>query len=113
MRHAYLLSAENANNFLKILSFYEKNGVIESIEIWQLLRTARNLAAHDYETDYYQIASHFNTLHQLSGVLYQTSKKFIQFCELHLLIKPETPDFTVEFLEIVNLSYVKTIDLID
>lgn len=104
MRHAYLLSAEKADSFLKILSFYEKHDVIESIEVWQLLRTARNLAAHDYETDYEQIANHFNTLYELSDVLYQTARKFIEFCESHLLIKPETADFTIEFLEIVNFS---------
>lgn len=106
MRHAYLLSAENPNSFLKILSFYEKNGVIESIETWQLLRTARNLAAHDYETNYQQIANHVNTIYKLSDVLYQTAKQFIQFCENNLFITPTTPDFTVEFLEIVNRSEI-------
>lgn len=102
MRHAYLLSAENPDSFLKILSFYEKNNVIESIETWQLLKTARNLAAHDYETDYYEIVNHFNTLHTLSDILYQTARKLIEFCETQLLVKPETADFTNEFLEIVR-----------
>lgn len=40
----------------------EKQGVVTSIESWQLARTARNLAAHDYETDYDKVAEHFNTL---------------------------------------------------
>lgn len=102
MRHAYLLSAENTDSFLKVLSFYEKNNVIESIENWQLLRTARNLAAHDYETDYHQIADHFNTLHSLLSVLYQTAERFIGFCQTQLFIEPESDDFTSEFLAIVN-----------
>lgn len=97
MRHAYLLAGENANNFLKILAFYEKQEVIVSIETWQLLRTARNLAAHDYEIDYFQIAEHFNTLNELTTVLYVTANNFIYFCENQLAIRPITPDFTKEF----------------
>lgn len=102
MRHAYLLSAEQGDSFLKILAFYEKQGIVESIEIWQLLRTARNIAAHDYETDYSRIAEHFNTLYKLSGMLYQTAKKFIDFCEIQLAIKPKTLDFQSEFLDIIK-----------
>lgn len=101
MRHAYLLFGEKNEHFLKVLAFYEKHAVIESIETWQQLRTARNLAAHDYETSYYQIAEHFNTLRELSNVLYQISGKFTAFCNVELGIKPTTADFSNEFLEIV------------
>jgi hypothetical protein len=62
MRHACILAGEPSDSFLKVLSFYEKSGVLESVESWQLCRTTRNLAAHDYEIEYVQIADHFNTL---------------------------------------------------
>lgn len=52
MRHAALLAGEQSDSFLNILSFYEKVGVLDTIAEWQLCRTTRNLAAHDYETDY-------------------------------------------------------------
>ena len=102
MRHAYLLLGEKNEHFLKVLAFYEKHAVIESIETWQQLRTARNLAAHDYETNYLQIAEHFNTLRELSVVLYQISGKFTAFCASELEIEPTTADFSNEFLEIVK-----------
>ena len=60
MRHAAMLMSEPTDSFLKVLAFYEKSGVIDSISSWQLCRTARNLAAHDYETEYAEIADHFN-----------------------------------------------------
>jgi hypothetical protein len=101
MRHAYLLMGENANNFLKILAFYEKQEVVISIEQWQLLRTARNLAAHDYEIDYFQITQHFNTLYELTTILYSIADRFMDFCESQLAIKPTTPDFSNEFLVVI------------
>ena len=52
MRHSALLMSETTTPFLKVLALFEKLGVIDSIASWQLCRTARNLAAHDYETDY-------------------------------------------------------------
>lgn len=36
MRHAAILSGEPSDIFLKVLSFYEKAGIIKSIESWQL-----------------------------------------------------------------------------
>jgi len=51
MRHAAMLMGEQTDSFLKVLAFYEKTGVIDSVSSWQLCRTARNLAAHDYETE--------------------------------------------------------------
>ena len=62
MRHTALLAGEPNDTFLKVLSFFEKVGVLESAMSWQLLRTTRNLAAHGYETEYAEIAAHFNAL---------------------------------------------------
>jgi len=104
MRHAYLLFGEKNEHFLKVLAFYEKHAVIESIETWQQLRTARNLAAHDYETDYFQIAEHFNALRELSVVLYQIAGNFTAFCARELKIEPTSADFSDEFLQIVTES---------
>ncbi|MEO6322434.1 MAG: hypothetical protein ABIR56_17260, partial [Polaromonas sp.] len=69
MRHSLLLSGEQADSFIKVLALFEKNGVVQSLEDWQVARTARNLAAHDYETDYNQVAQHFNALHALKPSL--------------------------------------------
>jgi len=77
MRHAALLAGEPADSFMKVLAFYEKAGVIESVSDWQLFRTVRNLAAHDYETDYGQIAEHFNALKELLEPLEQSAQKFV------------------------------------
>lgn len=102
MRHAYLLLGESADNFLRILSAYEKWGVIDSIETWQLCRATRNLAAHEYDIQYRDIAAHFNTLHELRPVLYQTALAFIGHCETHLTVAPATNDFAEEFVEITT-----------
>jgi hypothetical protein len=100
MRHSLNLSGEQADSFLKTLSIFEKFGVINSIEDWQVARTARNLAAHDYQIDYVLVAEHFNTLNSLYTELIQTAKRFIDYCEIQLLIKPATSDFSLDFLRI-------------
>jgi hypothetical protein len=51
MRHAAILAGERVETFLKVLSFYEKVGVLNSVSAWQLCRTTRNLAAHDTAVD--------------------------------------------------------------
>jgi len=102
MRHAALLAGEPVDSFLKVLSFYEKCGVIGSMELWQLYRTVRNLAAHDYETDYAVIADHFNTLHELLPSLYTDAEKFMQYCQQTLHITPESPDFERDFFIITK-----------
>lgn len=56
MRHGALLLGERTGEFLHVLAYYEKKGVIDSVEVWQALRLARNQAAHEYETDYEAIA---------------------------------------------------------
>ena len=102
MRHSLVLSGEQADSFIKVLAIFEKFKVISSIEAWQLARTARNLAAHDYQTDYAVVAEHFNTLHALTENLYGTSKRFLMYCGTQLLVLPLSEDFSIEFLEITQ-----------
>ena len=102
MRHSLVLSGEQADSFIKVLAIFEKFKVISSIEAWQLARTARNLAAHDYQTDYGVVAEHFNTLHALTENLYGTSKRFLTYCEAQLSVLPLSEDFSIEFLEVTR-----------
>ena len=102
MRHSAMLMSESTDSFLKVLAFYEKSGVINSISSWQLCRTARNLAAHDYETEYAEIADHFNTLHDLQPMLYQTASRLIENCLANLNVTPLSEDFAREFVSIVS-----------
>lgn len=102
MRHSLLLSGEQAESFIKVLAIFEKFEVIKSIDDWQIARTARNLAAHDYETDYNVVAEHFNTLHELQVELYATAMRFVTYCESQLTVKPTSADFSVEFVEITS-----------
>lgn len=97
MRHAAMLMSEPSTPFLRVLSLFAKLGVIESIESWQLCRAARNLAAHDYETDYMRIAEHFNELHNLQGMLIATAGRLIDTCAQTLGIHPATADFAADF----------------
>ena len=83
--------------FLKVLALFEKLGVIESIDAWQMCRTARNLAAHDYETDYALIAEHFNELHTLQPVLVGAGSRLLALCAQTLNVLPTTADFEAEF----------------
>ena len=105
MRHATWLVGEPADTFLKALAFYEKLGVIDSIDAWQTCRAARNLAAHAYETDYASIAEHFNTLHEMQPVLYRAARAFVAHCRDTLDILPASSDFASEFDDIVERSY--------
>ncbi len=97
MRHALLLLGEPSDTFLKALSFYERIGVIGSIDEWQISRSVRNLSAHAYETDYSAIAEHFNTLHELRGSLYRAAARFVMLCRKELNIQPASDDFAAEF----------------
>lgn len=101
MRHAALLMSEPASPFLKVLALFEKLGVIESIESWQLIRAARNLAAHDYETDYRSIAQHFNELHGLHASLIEAAARLVEVCEQTLSVRPASDDFRVEFMQVL------------
>lgn len=89
-------------SFLKVLSFYEKTGVLESVASWQLCRTARNLAAHDYDIEYAEIADHFNSLQTLIPLLYISAVRFLNYCQETLGIEPKQADFSTEFMLIVK-----------
>ena len=93
MRHAALLAGERGDTFLKVLAFYEKVGVLDSVAAWQLCRTTLNLAAHDYETDYAGIAEHFNSLHALipngSYWVLRTCYRLQQRCLTAIPTKPD------------------------
>lgn len=102
MRHACILAGEPTDSFLKVLSFYEKAGVLESVASWQLCRTARNLAAHDYEIEYAEIADHFNSLKTLTPLLYISAVRFLNYCQETLCIEPKQADFSTEFMAIVK-----------
>lgn len=104
MRHSLSLSGEQADSFIKVLAIFEKFQVIDSIEAWQVMRTARNLAAHDYETDYAVVAEHFNTLHSLKPSMYGVARRFVAYCEEQLSIKPISVDFAEEFFQITRLE---------
>jgi hypothetical protein len=41
MRHSLVLSGEPGETFLKVLAFYDKAGVIDSVSVWQLCRATR------------------------------------------------------------------------
>ena len=102
MRHCALLMSEATTPFLKVLALFEKLEVIESVEAWQLCRTARNLAAHDYETDYALIAEHFNELRALLPVLVGAAARLIALSAKSLGIEPATTDFEAEFRQVCN-----------
>ena len=102
MRHACMLAGEPTDSFLKVLSFYEKTGILESVASWQLCRTARNLAAHDYDIEYAEIADHFNSLQALIPMLYMTAARFVIYCRETLNIEPQQADFSTEFMSIVK-----------
>ena len=108
MRHALDLSSEPAETFLNVLAFYEKIGVIQSTADWQTCRSARNLAAHSYETDYLLIAEHFNGLHAMRMQLYRIASGFLNYCHTRLHIKPASRDFTAEFSAIVSTDFLLT-----
>lgn len=98
LRHAAILSGEPSETFLKVLSFYEKIEVIESIDSWQLCRTTRNLAAHDYGIDYLEIADHFNALYELTPTLYGSARRFLLYSHKSLDVLPAHGDFVENFL---------------
>lgn len=101
MHHACILAGEPIDNLLKVLSFYEKTGVLDSVVSWQLCRTARNLAAHDYEIEYTEIADHFNSLQTLTPSLYISAVRFSSYFET-VGIAPKQADFSAKFMSIVK-----------
>lgn len=97
MRHSALLMGEPTDSFLKVLAFFEKQGVIDAMGDWQRCRAVRNMAAHDYATDYGEIAEHFNLLHQFSDMLFLSARRLLELCDTLLDTRPASDDFTEEF----------------
>ncbi len=97
MRHAAMLSGESADNFLKVMAFYEKIGVIDSVNAWQLYRAVRNIAAHDYETSYEEIAEHFNAIRELVGPICQDASRFVRYCDQSLGVQAVDEEFLDHF----------------
>jgi hypothetical protein len=102
MRHAAILSAERTETFLVVLSFYEKVGVIESVDAWQRIRMIRNIASHDYETNYDEIAEHFNALHLSIPQLLRTGVRLVDFCKQSLEIAPNLGAFSSDYQQIAQ-----------
>jgi len=102
MRHAAILSAERMDTFLAVLSFYEKVGVIESVEGWQRIRMIRNMASHDYETNYQEIAEHFNALHSSLPQLLRAGIRLVDFCNQSLAIAPIEGAFSTDYQQIAQ-----------
>lgn len=102
MRHAAVLSGESADTFLRVLAYFEKVSVLSSLDDWQSMRALRNLAAHEYGTDYDMIADHFNSLNTLVPCLYTVSLNFVHYCRDALGSGPANRDFEPEFFEIMN-----------
>jgi len=102
MRHAAILSAERTDTFLAVLSFYEKVGVIDSVDGWQRIRMIRNIASHDYETSYDEIAEHFNTLHSSIPQLLTTGVRLVDFCKQSLAIAPNEGAFSADYQQIAH-----------
>lgn len=102
MRHTVLLMGENPDSFLGVLMFLEKLGVLESAECWQQARAVRNMAAHDYETDYDNIAQHFNALKALSPFLLEVASRLLVRVEKDLHVSPVPGGFSVEFANLVG-----------
>lgn len=99
---AWPLTGEQADSFIRVLSIFEKHGVLDSVEDWQIARAARNLAAHDYETSYDNVAEHFNALRDLEASLYGVASRFVRYCETELGVLPASRDFTADFLHITS-----------
>lgn len=84
MRHCAFSLKQKDEYFLKILAFFEKNGVVQSTQRWEKYRDARNLAAHEYKVDYLEIAQHFNQLNKLTPYIVADAQRFISFCKTEL-----------------------------
>ena len=102
MRHAALLSGEQVDTFLHVLCFFEKINVLTSIDDWQAMRALRNLAAHEYEINYMDIAEHFNSLTELMPQLYAVASAFSSYCHDSLGIEAASKDFLADFERIVG-----------
>lgn len=100
MRHTAILVAEPTEPFLKVLTFYEKVGVLSSVAEWQEIRMIRNIAAHDYDIDENQIAEHFNAINELLPILFGTATNLLAWIDDVLSVSPASDDFKAEFEQI-------------
>ncbi len=105
MRHAALLAGEPTDNFLRVLAFFEKVRVFESVRDWQAIRALRNLAAHEYGTNYAKTADHFNAVNSSIPTLYRMSTNFFRFCADNLDITASSPDFSKDVEIILRASF--------
>lgn len=102
MRNTALLMGEYPDNFLKVLATFEKWGVLESSSQWQQVRVIRDMAAHDYDLDYRNIADHFNTLYDLTPMLLDTARNLLRHADQSLSLHPASATFTAEFEKLFN-----------
>lgn len=93
MRHLCELCGERTDTFLRVLAFSEKAGIIPSSETWQVSRSLRNRAAHDYGTDFEMTASHFNALHDHVPMLEEATLALAAYAESTLGITPADSRF--------------------
>jgi hypothetical protein len=107
MRHAAILAGEPTDTFLRVLAFFEKIDVLSSSEDWAAMRAFRNLAAHEYEISYIDIANHFNSLKELIPQLYRTAQAFSTYCRHELNISAASKDFTPDFNNITTSGEIK------
>lgn len=107
MRHAGLILGQNENDFLKLLTFYEKENVISSIDDWQNCRLIRNRSAHEYDNDYHKIADHFNLIMHYSRLLISSSVHLIQFCLEKININPDDKVMDELFRKMVDKMVIR------
>lgn len=93
MRNLCLLAGENADTFLRVLAFCSKVGIVESSEDWQLCRSLRNRAAHDYGADHSITAEHFNTLHDWIPKLVSATFQLTEYAGKHLGVNAKDETF--------------------
>lgn len=84
MRHTADLLAEPTEPYLRVLVFFEKQGVIPSAEYWQGLRRMRNEAAHEYDLNPVGVVDHFNALNDQLPTLLTCTLRLASFCKSQL-----------------------------
>lgn len=93
MRHLCLLNGEDAGSFLRVASFCAKEGILKSLDDWQVSRALRNRAAHAYGTDYSETAGHFNAMHAQIPLLTATVVRLSAYSRQTLAIEAADPSF--------------------
>ncbi len=71
---AYLFEyAENGKTFVEKLAILEKEGIIESIQTWEYIRSLRNRLSHEYALD---MDRQINTLNEVCSAYFHMQKDF-------------------------------------